>query len=229
MANENDILNEADTFAALLPWYVSGKISAADRALVEAYRQAHPEAEVQIALAREEADIVFADNSAIAVPRDALSRLQASIASSPKARLHAAGQSFVDKIGSWLQGLAPRQLAYAGIAAALLVVAQAASIGSLLSHVPGTSGYQTASGDKSAFGSGTYALVAFQPSAPTGTLSAFLADNKFKIADGPKAGGVYRLKLSESEMSASDLEAAIEKLKARNDLVSFASAAPQTP
>lgn len=228
MANEQDILSEADEFAALLPWYVSGKISAGDKARVEAYRRAHPEVEAQIALAREEADIVFADNSAITAPRDALSRLQASLAQSPSARLNAAKQSVIDQIGAWLQSFTPRQLAYAGLAAALVVVAQAASIGSMLTQHSGQ-GFQTASGPEASAGQGTFALVAFQPAAPAGTLSAFLADNGFKIADGPKAGGIFRLKLSDTALAAGDVDAAISKLKARSDLVSFASAAPQTP
>lgn len=228
MANEQDILSEADEFAALLPWYVSGKISADDKARVDAYRRAHPEVEAQIALAREEADIVFADNSAIVPPRAALSRLQASIANSPSALVHAARQSVIERVGIWLQSLTPRQLAYAGLAAAFVVVAQAASIGSMLSQHSGQ-GFQTASGPEASAGQGTFALVAFQPSAPTGTLSAFLADNGFKIADGPKAGGIFRLKLSDATLAAGDVDAAISKLKARSDLVSFASAAPQTP
>ena len=37
MTHESEILSEADEFEALLPWYVSGKISAADKAKVDAY------------------------------------------------------------------------------------------------------------------------------------------------------------------------------------------------
>lgn len=229
MANENDILDEADEIAALLPWYVSGKISDNDRARVDAYRRAHPEVEAQLVLAREEADVVFAENSAIPAPHDALRRLRESIADSPRARLHAARTSLVDRIGGWLQDLGPRRLAYAGLAAALLVVAQVASIGSLLSERPGQGGYQTASGAEVAAASGTFALVAFQPGVTVGTISAFLSDNGFKIADGPRAGGLYRLRISDKEMSASDQDAAISKLKARGDVVSFVSAAPKTP
>jgi hypothetical protein len=227
MANENDILSEADEIAALLPWYVSGKISDDDKARIEAYRRANPEIERQIVLAREEADLVFADNAAIHVPRDALSRLQESIASSPRARLHAVQHSIVDRMGLWLKGLAPRQLAYAGIAAAMVLLVQAVSIGSIVSNAPGNGGYQTASGPEASLAQGTFALVAFQPGAPTGTLSAFLAESGYSIAEGPKAGGVYRLRLSDVKMSRNDLDAAIAKLKVRSDLISFASAASQ--
>lgn len=229
MNSENETLNEADEIAALLPWYVSGKISAADRARVDAYAKLHPEVLDHIVLAREEADIVFADNSAIHAPRDALLRLHESVTSSPSARLHGMKASLIDRIGVWLGGLAPRQLAYAGVAAALAIAVQAASIGTLLSNHPSSGGYQTASGPGSELSKGSFALVAFQPAAPQSTLTAFLADNKYVIVDGPKTGGIYRVRLSEAALPQSEIDAAITKLKGRGDLVSFVSAAANAP
>ncbi len=229
MKDETETLSEADEIAALLPWYVSGKISTSDKARVDAYVVTHPEVRAHIALAREEADEVFNANQAIVVPRDALDKLRAAVASSPSARLHAVQATLLDKIGVFLGGLAPRQLAYAGVAAALAIAVQAASIGALLQGQSGTGGYQTASGQKDTLRSGTFALVAFQPAAPAGTLSAFLAENKLTIVEGPKAGGVFRVRLSDAALSAADVETALATLKARTDLVSFASAAPQTP
>ena len=227
MNNESEILSEADEIAALLPWYVSGKISAADKTRVDAYVSAHPEVRDHIALAREEADAVFAVNQDIAVPRAALDRLRASIASSPSARLHSVQASVLDRLGVFLGGLTPRQLAYAGVAAALAIAVQAASIGALMQGQSG-GGYKTASGSKVEAGAGTFALVAFQPAAPAGTLSAFLAESKFTIVEGPKAGGLFRVRVSDTALSAADADAALAKLKARSDLVAFASAATQT-
>lgn len=229
MNSESEILSEADEIAALLPWYVSGKISDADRARVDAYAKLHPEVLDHIALARDEADVVFSDDSAIHVPREALLRLQKSVASSPTAVLHGMKASLIDRIGVWLSELTPRQLAYAGTAAALAIAVQAASIGSLLSNQPGSTGYETASGPGSALGQGTFALVAFQPAAPQSTLTAFLADNTFVIVDGPKTGGIYRVRLSNSQMNDTDRDAAIAKLKARSDLVAFVSASGAAP
>lgn len=228
MAQENDILTEADEIAAMLPWYVSGKISNADRERIEAYAAAHPELQAQIALAREEADIVFGDNAAIQAPRDALSKLRASVAAAPRSSFGVGKASILDRIGGWLQALEPRQLAYAGVASALLLLVQAASIGSILTH-QGTGGYQTASGPEVSGEAATYALVAFAPGAPVGSLSAFLAESGYSIAEGPRAGGLYRLRLSTTKLSADDVGKAIGKIKARGDLFSFASAAAQKP
>lgn len=229
MTSDNETLSEADEIAALLPWYVSGRISEADRARVDAYARLHPEVRDHIVLARDEADVVFADNSAIHVPRDALQRLQRSVASAPTAVLHGMKASLIDRIGVWLSDLTPRQLAYAGAAAAIAIAVQAVSIGTLLSkHSPST-GYETASGPGSALSTGTFALVAFQPAAPQSTLTAFLAENKFVIVDGPKAGGLYRMRVSEALLGDGDRDAAIAKLKARSDLVAFVSAAGAAP
>lgn len=230
MNTENEILSEADEIAALLPWYVSGRISATDKARVDAYAKAHPEVIQHIALARDEADIVFADNAAIHAPRDALLRLQRSVTNSPSARLHAVQAGLIDRIGAWLGGFSPRQLAYSGVTAALVLAIQAASITSLISNSPAPGGYETASGPGSTSAAqGSFALVAFQPAAPQSTLSAFLAENGYIIVDGPKPGGVYRLRVSETTLSPTDIDAAVAKLKGRTDLVAFASIASQTP
>jgi anti-sigma factor RsiW len=229
MNSETEILSEADEIAAMLPWYVTGKLSAADTARVDAYVTSHPEVNAHLALARDEADGVFADNASITAPRGGLDRLQKSLASSPAARMHAAKSSFIDRVGEWLGGFTPRQLAYAGLTAALVLAVQTASIGSLISKPSGSIGYETASGPGTSLTNGSFALVAFQPAAPTGTLSAFLADNRFAVVDGPKTGGVYRVRLSETVMASKDLEAAVAKLKARTDLVSFASSAGSSP
>jgi anti-sigma factor RsiW len=223
MSNETEILSEVDEIAALLPWYVSGKISAVDKARVDTYASAHPEVRRHIALAREEADAVFAENQEIAVPRDALDKLRTSVATSPSARLHAVQATLLDRIGVFLGGLSPRHLAYAVVAAALAIAVQAASIGALLQ---GQGGYQVANAPGVETSNGSFALVTFQPAAPAGTLSAFLAENKFTIVEGPKAGGLFRVRVGDKALSAAEADAALAKLKARGDLVSFASAAP---
>ncbi len=228
MTNETEVLSEADEFEALLPWYVSGKISAADKAKVDAYAAKYPEVRSHLVMAREEADDIFGANARIEAPRDALEKLRASIASSPSARLHSLKASLIDKLGLFLSGLAPRQLAYAGISAALAIAVLGGSLGSLLSGGQGA-GYETAAGPGVSAAKGTFALVAFQAAAPAGTLSAFLAENNLTIVDGPKVGGVFRVRLSSDPLSKDATDAAIAKLKGRADLVSFASSAPETP
>ncbi len=225
MSNENEILSEADEFAGLLPWYVAGKISAADRVKVEAFVRSHPEAEKQIAIAREEADIVFAENARIDAPHYALDKLMMSVAASPSARLHSAGTSLVDKLGSFLASFAPRQLAYAALAGALAMAIVAGGIGARLAQGPGA--YTVATGPGDSAGKGTFALVTLQPVVSAATLSSFLADNKISIVDGPRANGLYRVRVSSDVLTGDAAKAALDKLKAKNDL--FATVMPASP
>jgi anti-sigma factor RsiW len=228
--SETEVLSEADEIAALLPWYVSGKISAEDKARIDAYAEAHPELKAHIALAREEADVVFSANQEITVPWADLDKLkeklESGIQSSPSAILQTVRRSLFDRIGDFLASLSPRQLAYAGVAAALAIAIQAVSIGSLLNRHQGEGAYQTASSEHGAAASGSVALVTFNPTASASALSQFLAENNFAIVDGPRAGGVFRVRISEQTLDAKDIESALAKLKAHSDLVSFASAAP---
>jgi hypothetical protein len=53
-----------------------------------------------------------------------------------------------------------------------------------------------------------------------------LTDSGYSIVEGPKAGGIYRLRLGPSVLTDAERDTAVEKLKARTDLSSFASAAP---
>lgn len=228
MNEEAEILSEADEIAALLPWYVSGKISAADKARVDAYAKAHPEVAAHIALAREEADAVFAANQEIHVPWAAIDKLIERLEASPSVRVHGMKASILDRVGAFLDALTPRQLAYAGLAAALAIAIQAASIGALLQGQE-TSGYQTASGQSQSLGKGSFALVGFKPTVTQAALTGFLDENKLSIVDGPRAGGLYQVRVSEDALSQDALATAVAKLKARADIVAFASPAPSSP
>lgn len=226
MTNETDILSEADEIAALLPWYVTGKISSADRAKVDAYLSAHPEARRQLAVAREEADVIFAADADMEVPYAALDKLKASLASNPSMRIASAKASFMDRVSEVFSGFGtaftPRQLAFASMTAALAIGILAGMLAGPLTSSPQ---YSVASND-AAVTKGTYALVGLQAAAPAATLSAFLGENGFAIVDGPRKGGIYRIRVSQDVLNEQAAEAARAKIKARGDLFSFVSAAP---
>lgn len=228
MTDESLILSEADEIAALLPWYVSGKITPADKARVDAYAKTHPEVLDHIALARDEADAVFTANQKIHVPHADLDRLMQGLAHSPAVRLSSMKASMLDRLGTWLDAFTPRQLAYAGLAAALLMAVQAGAIGSLM--LEGVRpGYQTASGPTETKAMGSFVLMSFQPNVPHAGVTAFLASNGLSIVDGPKVGGIYRVRVSDDVLTDADMAARIKTLNARADVVGFISAAPSTP
>lgn len=213
---ESAPLSQADEIRALLPWYVTGRISQQERASVEAYLAAHPAMRAELGLARDEADAIFHSDAELKVPYAALDKLKASVASSPSVRISAARASFIDRVGEFLASLAPRQLVYAGVTAAMAFAILGGAVGSMLAP---SSGYQTASGPQTAAGEGTFALLTFQPGATSAALTAFLKDNGVTVVDGPRANGLYRVRLSTEALSEGARDTLIAKLKAKTEIV----------
>ena len=80
-------------------------------------------------------------------------------------------------------------------AAALLVAVQGGLTGYLVDGVPSAT-YQTASAAATPGGPGTFALVSFKPTATAAEITAALAELERRSWHGPKAGGVWRVRLS---------------------------------
>jgi anti-sigma-K factor RskA len=198
MAVMSDKLSERDEIEALLPWYVTGRLDARERARVERYVREHPEAQDHLALAREESDATVTANEAIKAPgRAALDRLRASVAAAP--RRQSLGTAFGDlanRFSDWVAGLAPPQLALAAAVAALLVMLQAAAIGALVLERAGAPTYQTAGGEQTA-GDSIELLVGFADTATMGDIAALLKKIDAVVVDGPRAG-LYRLRLPDT-------------------------------
>ena len=85
---------------------------------------------------------------------------------------------------------------------------------------PSRGNYQTASLSRPASGEGSYALIRFQPQANAADISKFLETNKLTIADGPSPGGLYRVRVSPSKVSDTDLAGIVKKLQ-DNSVVGF--------
>ena len=224
--------SEREEIEMLIPWLVSGRISAADRARVETFATRHPELRRQIEIAREEAAETVAGNEAIAGPsRAAFDKLMASVAANPKpvslsARAGGAADGLIERIGGWLSGLGRPQLASLAGAAALLIAVQAGTIAYLASG--SGSSYETASGPGGGVvPDGTYALVTFHANAPVGDVLKLLSSTGFQIVEGPRSGGYYRIRLAATKLDPAAAEAAIAKLKAASGLVQLALPAPQ--
>jgi anti-sigma-K factor RskA len=211
MAVMSDKLSERDEIEALLPWYVTGRLDARERARVERFVRDHPDVQAHVTLAREESDATVTANEAIPAPgRDALDRLRASIAAVP--RHQPPGAAFGDlanRFSDWIAGLAPPQLALAAAVAALLVMLQAAAISALVLERAGAPAYQTAGGEQ-ATGKSIELLVGFAETATMGDIAALLKRVDAVVVDGPRAG-LYRLRLPDSGAEAR--KAAIEALQ----------------
>ena len=78
--------------------------------------------------------------------------------------------------------------------------------------------YQTASGGQSS-GEGIALLVTFADDAKATAISQLLADLDASIVDGPKAGGVYKIRLRTEDRSPAGREALLRRLAERRDIV----------
>ena len=227
MSKTNETL-PVDEREALIPWYVSGKLSDEDRARVDAYLAEHPDAMIQLDLVGEEIDAALLANEAIDPPSARMfDRLMADVdkISGPARQQAGLFQRAMQALTGFLPDAAPMGLRAAAIAAALLIAVQAGSIFWLTRPVsqPG-SGFEVASSGEQATG-GLRAMVSFQDGATAAQISEFLQGIDAQIVEGPKAGGIFVLGFKKSDMSEADYRAAIASLQTKTDIVKFAAEA----
>jgi len=212
----------------LLPWFVSGKLDEADKRLVEGFLVAHPEMRAQLDLAAAEQTEVTASNEAIAPPSaDLLGKLMAKVVhdstgASPLAR--AAG--YVQRALDWLSDRSA--LVPLAAAAAVAIVLQAGALGALVWHGQEARAFRTASVPVTAAGEkGSYAIASFQPVATAQQIEQTLAPLGITIADGPKSGGIYRLRLANKVLGDTERDMLLTALKASSGVVKFVAAETQ--
>lgn len=205
----------------LLPWYVTGQLSKEEHQRVDQYLQSHPEMANQLDLVREENDETIFANEALGAPSprvfDKLMReIQAEEAARPVPLL--------DRLTSWLPKMEPGGFQLAGIAAAVVIVAQAAIIGALLTNEPSGSGFETATGPGTEQVTATPdLLISFNETTTAVQISDVLEEFGLEIIGGPKPGGLYEVRLLEPAKSEEEKEKLVEKLQNKGDLIQFVS------
>lgn len=219
-----DTLSPDDRHEAemLLPWYDEGGLDDAERRLVEAALASDPALNERLALIREERHAVIEANETAGAPgAGALDRLMASIeAESGPERARSGGQGWLSRLfGASL----PAGAQWAGAAAAVVIVLQAAALGYLASGgVDQGARYETASGDAPAAAEGSFALVRFADDATAAQIAEFLSDLDMDIVDGPKPGGVYTIRISEERLGEAERGEVLKKLTANQMLIEMA-------
>jgi anti-sigma factor RsiW len=209
--------------ADLLPFYVTGRLPLAKMEEIEAALATDAALRRELTLVEEEQAATIEANERLGLPSArAGERFLAMLDAEPqRATPRTIAKDVFTWIGERLQSLAPRQMAFAGIAAALLLVAQAGFIGSLLHQGGGTS-FEVASGEHGAF-EVSFATVIFTPDAKLADIAKLLDANNAVIVDGPKGGNLYTLRIGAPDMSAAQRNAVIAKLSAEKSLVRMAS------
>jgi hypothetical protein len=189
----NDI-QTPDEIETLLPWHAAGTLKRADAQKVEAALARDPELARRFDLVREELGDTILLNETLGAPSArARDKLFAAIeAEAPVARARSLGIGAM--FTQFFASLQPRTLAFAGTAAALLILVQAAVItgGVLQQRDAGT---QLASSRLTVPGSGPTVLVRFAPQARAEDILRFLETYKATLVEGPRAG-MFKLRVA---------------------------------
>ena len=125
----------------------------------------------------------------------------------------------------------PRTLAWSAAAAVLAIVVQAGVLaGMFLTEQKGGAQYQTASYEESRpvtaqHGgepvSGTFVLVRFNPNASVSEITRFFGVNKASLVEGPRSGGLYRLRVSDKPLSSEEMDQVVTKLRTDTGVIAF--------
>jgi hypothetical protein len=215
---------ERQEIEELLPWHAAGTLSRRDAQRVEDALASDAELARRFTLAREELSETIHLNETLGAPSArAMEKLRAGIeAESGPARATKPRFSFANFVSERFAALSPRTLAYSAIGAAVAIALQAGLLASMYVGERGSAGYQTASRPPaSATVPGSYALISFNPAASTADVTTFLTTNKLSVVDGPRAGGLYRVRVAAAALPKDQVAEIIAKLQAQGAIVRF--------
>jgi hypothetical protein len=218
-------LNEAEReIEDLLPFYHNGRISAADRKRVDAALGANAELRRRLDLIAEETEAAIMLNEAAGAPSPrALDAVMAKIEAEPKRvaqQIGAVRRGLMDRLGGLIVALSPKTLAYAAAAAIAVIAAQGVVLtGVLPGSGPGSSSYQTASAH--AVSDGTFVLISFAPEAKAGAIADLMRGVGASIVEGPRASGLYRVRIGDKTLPRAESERIVARLQAARDVVAL--------
>lgn len=230
MSRETDAMRERDEIELLLPWYVTGRLAADERARVEAWLQRDPDLARQLPLAAEESTEARRTAEATPVPASlsvertlamalAMERTQQKQAAANRA---VSSPGVLERLGAALRDflVGPEgNFRFAAVAALAIIAVQGAAIATFVASREAT--YQAAGGAAAPL-AGTYALVRFTDTASAKAITDLLTARNMAIADGPKAGGFYRMRIGPSELSQVERDRRLAELRHEAALVSLA-------
>lgn len=198
--------NEPDDIEMLLPWHAAGRLDRRDARRVEDALARDPELARRYALVREELGETIRLNESLGAPSTrAIETLFRKIDAEPK-RTAPFSLNLVERVSGLFAALSPRTLAWSAAGAAIAILLQAGIIAGTLFNERGTAGgYQTASGPGAAATDGSFVMARFAAGATATDITAFLQANNLTVAGGPVAGGLYRLRVSETKIPREQL------------------------
>jgi len=185
---------ERQEIEALLPWHAAGTLSRSDAERVERALSRDHELAQRFELVREELHETIHLNELLGHPSArAADRLFAAIEAEGARAPARRSFDLTGRIAAFLASLAPRTLAYAAGAAAVVLVAQSAVVVNVAFRDQGPGKPELASYKTSCEPS--CAVVRFLPQATSAEIIGFLNTYKAEVVSGPNNGN-YTLKLT---------------------------------
>ncbi len=220
MSGTDEMLSEREEIELLLPWYVTGRLDADDTARVASYLARHPELRHQLEIIREEQGADVFVNEAIPAPAlpsaDEL-MVQISGGETGVQKLNSIVRRIRNSVLRFLEAPTPAAVRWAAAAAALVIVAQAAILGALLTRDEAT--YVAASGPGEEANGGAIALIAFADGASPGAIIELLEENHLRIVDGPLPGGFFRVRAENGTISEEERRQLLARLGSRRNVI----------
>ncbi len=213
---------EPTEIETLLPWYAAGTLRRRDRLRVEDALRGDPELVRHAALVREELAETIGLNESLGAPsRRSMDRLMAAIDAEDRAgRQRASAQALAGRFGSFIASFSPRTLAAAASVATLAIALQAFVLVGMLTTPQ--AGDETASIGENRHGHGTFAMVRFAGQASAGEITKFLETYQATLVDGPKAGGLYRVRIAMTSLAKEELTRILLRMR-QEHIVEFAA------
>jgi hypothetical protein len=215
---------------ALLPWHAAGTLSRRDAQRVETALQQDRALARQFELVREELSETIHLNETLGAPSArAMERLFAGIEAEGAKGRKRRSFNLAAFIGERLSVFSPRTLAWSAVTAVLAIVLQAGLLANLYINEPGSevpTAYKTASAPTRSLApqTGSYALIGFTPQASAADVTKFLETHKASIVEGPKPGGLYRIRVSAAVLPKHDLAAIVKQMQDDSKIVRFVAA-----
>lgn len=197
----------------LLPWHAAGTLSRRDTLRVEEALARDPELARRYALVREELGETILLNETLGAPSaHAMEKLFAKIDAEP-ARKPARSLNLGARVSEFFASLTPRTLAWSASAAAIAILLQAGLIAGIVIKDRSPGGYETASAPSTNPGVGAFTVIRFAPQASSDDITKFLEANKLQVAAGPMAGGLYKVRVSMTELPKDELARIVKQLQ----------------
>jgi hypothetical protein len=208
-----------DEVEMMLPFYVTGQLDHAEANEIDDYLKHHPDVARQLDLIRAERESTAASNAIYASrPARSFDRVAAMIGKTSGQPARTAGSPL-----DWIRRLfampSSPALGFVGAAAAIVILLQAAAIGTLV--VGQYSGIFGTAGGNETVDAGTTVVVRFADDASAAAIADVLSGLGVKIIDGPSGGKLFTVRIGPKAMSESERERLIAALRARRDLIAF--------